>query len=358
MSKLTHRISSALAGTLLAAFAVACRCNRDVADFYSISLYPRISAATSALSSLVPFSVQEGIGIAAAALAVWYLLRALCHRIKWRRFLGNISLMVLWLFALCYAGWACNYYRSSIYDRTGKTPTSFDGEVFASFLEDYTSGLNESWCDCACDTSTLEKDVHEWYSHVSPIYGLARPRSWQHPKTSVFSRLWTGAGVTGFIGPMSAEHHIMNGIPALEYPFTYAHEYSHVLGVSNEAEANWWAWEACRNSSDRAARYSAYIFIYGYVRSNASRLLSKEEYEAWAETVRPEVREDFAKIGLWWRSSRIGWFDEVQSWTYNLFLKGNRIPSGTKNYSEIINLIISLGPAQSQTDAKRYGIPL
>ena len=340
------RTIAAVTAAVPVAFVAACRYSRTVADFYSVRLYPHISAVTSAISSLFPFSVQECVGIAAVVFLLWYIARAAAGKISFGRCLGNVGLMILWLFALCYTGWACNYCRSSIYERTGASPSRFEKEVFAHFLDEYTAGLNESWCDLPCDTLAFEREVHEWYSSVDPVYGLAKPRAWQHPKTSVFSRLWTGAGVTGFIGPMTAEHHIMRGIPALEYPFTFAHEYSHVLGVSNEAEANWWAYEACRVSSDPAARYSAYIFIYGYVRGNASRLLDRDEYESWIASVRPEVRDDFKEMGKWWNNARIGWFDTVQSWSYNLFLKGNRISSGTANYSEIINLIVSLGHAQ------------
>ena len=344
---LSRKIAT-FSGAALAIFVLACRYSREVADFYAVHLYPGISAVLSSVSSLVPFSLQETAGVASVALAIWYLVRAATHRIRWRRFFGNIALMVLWLFVWCYVGWACNYYRSSIYERAGKSPARFDKEVFASFLDDYTAKLNGAWCDAACDTSALELETHDWYAAVDPKFGLAAPCEWQHPKTSEFSRIWTGAGVTGFIGPMFAEHHIMKGIPALEYPFTYAHEYSHVLGVSNEAEANWWAYEACSNSSDPAARYSAYAFIYGYVRSNAARLLEQDEYKEWLASVRPEVKEDMAEISKWWQAARIEWFDKVQTWSYNLFLKGNRISSGTKNYSEIIALIIALDGYQDQ----------
>ena len=33
---------------------------------------------------------------------------------------------------------------------------------------------------------------------------------------------------------------------------------------------------------------------------------------------------------------------EVQNKIYNLFLKGNNIPSGRKNYAEVIGILLSL----------------
>ena len=330
-------------GLCLAAFVLACRLCRPMADFYALNLYPAISATLSRISSLLPFSLQETVGLAAFLAAVVMLVRAFRKRISWGRLAGGLGLIILWLFVGCYVGWACNYYRSDIFERSGCSRKSFDKEEFMAFLDSYTEELNASWCPVAfSDMEAMEKETHSWYSRVEGDFGLASPKDWQHPKTSWFSRIWTGAGVTGFVGPMTAEHHVMRGVPALEYPFTYAHEFSHVLGVSNEAEANWWAYRVCRDSSDPSVRYSGNFFLLGYVASNARRVLGKEEYAAWLSQVRPEILEDQKEVHEFWVSQRLNLFDRIQDWIYDLFLKSNRIGSGIANYSEIVSLVISI----------------
>ena len=330
-------------GAVLLCFVLACRASGSVADFYASRMYPGISSFLSRVSSLVPFSLQEFIGLAASALFVLLLAGAIFRRIEWKRFAVDSLLLVLWLFVWSYVGWACNYYRSSIFERSGCPRAAFDKDRFMSFLDEYTLELDDSWCpDEFRDTMSLEREVHEWYSKVDKDFALAAPKDWQHPKTSWFSRGWRGAGVTGFIGPMTGEHHVMKGLPSLEYPFTYAHELSHVLGVSSEAEANWWAYKACRASSDPAVRYSASFFVLGYVASNARAVLSKEEYSQWISTVRPEVLDDSRKVHEFWVSQRLDLFDRFQSWLYNIFLKSNRVGSGIASYSEIVSLLVSL----------------
>ncbi|WP_303331988.1 DUF3810 family protein, partial [uncultured Muribaculum sp.] len=39
---------------------------------------------------------------------------------------------------------------------------------------------------------------------------------------------------------------------------------------------------------------------------------------------------------------------EIQSTAYNWFLKGNNIPSGRKNYSEVVALLMALNNAPEQ----------
>ena len=79
----------------------------------------------------------------------------------------------------------------------------------------------------------------------------------------------------------------------VQLPFTYAHELSHLLGVSNEAEANYWAYRVCRSSKRPAVRYSAYFGLLPYVLVNASSVLTEEEFREWIKTIRPEVVKDY-----------------------------------------------------------------
>ena len=83
--------------------------------------------------------------------------------------------------------------------------------------------------------------------------------------------------------------HINRDVRPLEYPFVFAHEYSHVLGVSNEAEANFWAFESCRHSPVREFRYSAWFMLLTHTAGNIHSLLGDEAFEAWLGTLRPEI---------------------------------------------------------------------
>ena len=141
-----------------------------------------------------------------------------------------------------------------------------------------------------------------------------------------------------------AEAQLNGDLPEVQHPFTYAHEFSHLLGVSNEAEANYWAYRACTESSSTALQYCGYFGLFPYVLSNASYLLPKEDFQAWIQTVRPEVIEQYKEKNRYWQERYSPLIGSIQDFSYNLFLKGNKIASGKKNYAEVIGLLLSLQP--------------
>ena len=57
---------------------------------------------------------------------------------------------------------------------------------------------------------------------------------------------------------------------------------------------------------------------------------------------RLEVKALYNEKVEYWHSLYNPWIGEAQEMLYNLFLKGNKISSGTKNYSEVIALLIAL----------------
>jgi hypothetical protein len=174
------------------------------------------------------------------------------------------------------------------------------------------------------------------------MYGLALPRDYQHPKQVWFNPLYSGVGVLGYMGPFFAESQLNEELLPVQWPFTYAHELSHLLGVSNEAEANYWAYRVCRSSMRPAVRYSAYFGLLPYVLVNASSVLTEEEFREWIKTIRPEVVKDYEYKRMYWNERYSTLLGEVQNQIYNLFLKGNNIPSGRKNYAEVIGMLLSL----------------
>ena len=144
------------------------------------------------------------------------------------------------------------------------------------------------------------------------------------------------------MGPFFAESHINMQITPLEYSFTYAHELSHLLGISSEAEANLWAYQTCLLSSDRKIKYSGYFGLFPYVLMNARGLLNENDYKNWISCVRPELIKQYQEKRKYWSSLYSPLLGEIQSEMYELYLKGNRISSGQKNYAEVVGLLLSL----------------
>lgn len=340
MKKGTRSLVPAL---ILAAFIVFCRLNIKAADFYSLKVYPIVSAVLSFISSAVPFSLNDAAIAILILAALAILIRAIKRKITWKRFTVRILTLALWTFVWFYAGWCTNYYRSDIFTRTDSRRNAYDEQVFKDFLEEYTADLNGTYTIVnGTDVSEIEKQVKEFYSGVPEKYGLSTPRKWQHTKPMMLKRLQSAVGVTGYMGPLGCEFHVNGDVLPVSYPFTFAHEYAHLMGVSNEAEANWWGFQACRASESEEIRYSAYFSVLSYVWNNASRLLNEEDFKQWRSTLNPEIVKELIAESEYWDGKRIPALDKVQTFIYDLFLKANTIGSGIKNYSEVVQMLITL----------------
>lgn len=322
-------------------------------EFYASRIYPGLSAALSWLASPFPFSLTELIAAGLLAWALWLLFRLLFRRRRLQSLLqlaGVVLGAVLWL----YLGWGLNYFRSDLYTRSGMPAMPFEEAEFREFLDHFAEELNESRCAMpeAVDPARLETEIKAWYAALPAEYGLCRPRRWQHPKRLIFNRLYSGVGVMGFLGPAFDEMHVNADTTPLEYPFVYAHEYAHVLGVSSEAEANFWAFEACRASADPAVRYSAWAMLLSYTAGNIHSLLDDEAYRIWADSLRPEVFADLDAVQQHWRDLRWTWLAQVQHRFYDFFLRSNRIPDGTKNYGQVLRLVLTFSDFHEHTDGE------
>ena len=326
---------------LLAAFIIAARVNVSSGEWYATCLYPHISISLSLLVSWIPFSMTEALAVSSVGLMIYVLIRDIRHREKvWNIFIRETEI-VAWIIVWFYFGWGMNYFRESIYTRGDFKRQAFDEVVFKQFMNDYADSLNHSYTPETIDMSVYENDIKERYSSVPDHFGLSQAKRWQHPKKLLFNPLYTAVGVGGYIGPFFGETHLNADHFPQQHPSSYAHELSHLLGVSNEDEANFWAYQICRNSSIPAVKYSAYYSLLPYVLSNASRVLDEEEYKEYVLSIRPEIRQQLVEQQEFWRSKYSKTLGKIQSVIYDSMLKANKIPSGAKNYSQVIEIIIA-----------------
>lgn len=346
-----YKISTAI-GLVLAAFCAACRWFVPVADWYAQTVYPVISDILSWISSPLPFNLEELTIIAIVLLAVTVIVTGIKKRWGWKRCLRYELTVLLWTYVWFYMAWCNNYGRSSIFERTSTMAAKYDKAEFVYFCNTFITKTNDSWTDkTLSDRDKLETEVKALYANAPEQYGLSTPRSWHHPKPIMFNSLYSSVGILGFMAPLYGESLLNTDLLDFEYPFTYAHEYAHMLGISSEAEANWWAFVVCTSSEDRAVRYSAYKGILPYVLYNARLALSESEYAELTGKIDKRVVKDIDDTREHWRSKRSPLLRAVHEWTYDTFLKSNSISTGIENYSEVVRMLISLkSPRLKETD--------
>lgn len=328
---------------MLILFIVLCRFISALAEGYARHVYPICSMILSAVSSLVPFSLEEILVIGIVLWLVIYPIIKKRKRKTWKRILGREVELLVWVYIWFYLGWGLNYFRYNIYTRVRVAPVQYEEQAFLRFLSNYKDSLNQSYvADVQPNTNAMDREMKEFYRQVPSSFGLAMPKDFQTPKYFTFTPLYSGVGVLGSMGPFFAESQLNKDLLPVQLPFTYAHEYSHLLGVSNEAEANYWAYQVCINSSFPAVRYSGYFGILPYVLINASSLLPQDRFREWIKGIRPEIVEEYEDKRTYWSERYSPFIGELQNHIYDWFLKGNNISSGRKNYAEVISILLSI----------------
>ena len=322
-------------------------------EWYALRLYPSLSYALSFLASAVPFSLDEVLVLAAVTGIVVGIPWARWKGVRWKRIGCMVGEAALWMYVWFYWGWGMNYFRDSLYVRAGAAPAAYDEVRFCRFLADYTQRLNDAYVPSfSIGQVQIRDSLRTAFCRVPSCYGLSRPAAFQHPKRSCCNALYSGVGVLGYMGPFFVESHLNHDLLPQQYPFTYAHELSHLLGVSSEAEANYWAYRMCISSSDACIRWSGYFGLFGYVAVNARAALSDADYQEWLQTVRPEVKSLYLEQRSYWHAKYSPLLGTLQETLYHFYLKGNNIPSGRKNYAEVVGLLLSL-PEEAAADWTR-----
>lgn len=311
-------------------------------EWYSRSIYPVISYSLSRFSSIFPFSLGDCFIYGSIAGLLVYIVLRFIRKQSWRHTLWFVVRYLAWVYVWFYIGWGLNYYRDDFFRRTGNSPAEYSKERYVDFLQTYTDSLNATYVpfdsiDKAAMAETIKKD----YKSLDSKYGLLKPYSWDRPKPMLVEPIMSGTGIMGYMGPFFSEFNLNPDLLPVQYPFTYAHEMAHLLGITNEAEANLYAHLVGKVSSDQQIRFASYFGLLTYVIENAARLLTPEEYEAWTATLRPEVKDLYNHKMTYWQSRYSPFIGKIQHSLYNLYLKGNNISSGHDNYSEVITLLLS-----------------
>lgn len=332
---------------VLLAFVLTARFSVKIGEWYSVVIYPVVSGFLSYAVSWIPFSLEEIVVVGAVLLLIAIIIYGVRKRLGFVKVFFQAFEFLLWIYVWFYIGWGCNYYRESIYDRLGVERQAYNESVFNDFITDYADSLNSTYEALPNDLfyvgyDCFEEQVKAAFDALPPSAGLSVPRQWQHPKRLLFNGLYSSVGVMGFVGPFFCETQLNNDLLPCQFHFVYVHEYSHLLGVSSEDEANFWAYKICTRSDEPVLRYAGYYGLLPYFLANAFRVLPEEDYRQFVSTINPAVIAMYNAQREYWNSCYSNTLGRLQSAFYDAFLKGNKVTSGTANYLEVIDMVISL----------------
>jgi hypothetical protein len=314
--------------------------------WFGRAMYPATQRVLTKVSNGVPFALFDPLLVCAAAFVVWGVTSV------WRSPRGNrrrLAFRRVWeglaAAAIVYLGflglWGMNYQRPPITERVDFSRSRITREAVRALnvtalveLTRSRAGLPERLADWP-SRDRVAAELRPGLAPAAAALGLSPGVVAGRPKLTMLDPYFVRAGVSGMTDPFFLETLVASNLLAFETPQVIAHEWGHLAGLARESEASFFAWIVCVNGTPEA-RYSAWLETFALTVG----AFEGEERRARLDALPAAARADLRAAAE--RTRR----DEVQplrlfAWTtYDRYLKANRVDSGTRNYGEVVQLLV------------------
>jgi hypothetical protein len=306
--------------------------------WYSQKLYSLIASIISPVSNLIPISLDDFFYFLLILILIVLVLLLIIRKISFSK-AGKLMLNILaTTYILFYVLWGFNYFREDLYQRLKLTKHEPSTKAFILQLTKLVNNTNKSWCTFDnWDKEQVAINIEKSYKTLAPALKINYPAGKRKAKSITVSRFFAQAGISGYYGPFFNEVHVNSYILPVEYPFILAHEKAHQFGITNEAEANFYAWLVCTSSKSKQLQYSANLHVLQYFLYQGYQL---EEYPKIIAKLDKRVKKDLEKIRENWMSLRNEKIDEAASKVNDFYLKTNKIKDGVKEYSGVVKFVM------------------
>ena len=306
--------------------------------WYSQKFYLIIARLFSPVSNIVPFSIDDFFYLVLTLTILLLIILLAFRKITFAKS-GKIVLnLFAAIYILFYLLWGFNYFREDLYGRLKLEKRDPNTKEFISQLEKLVENTNNSWCSFEkWDINEVDKKIEASYKKLAPALKINYPSGKRKAKPITISRFFAWAGISGYYGPFFNEIHVNSYILPVEYPFILAHEKAHQFGITNEAEANFYAWLVCTKSSSKQLQYSANLHVLQYFLFQGYKL---DEYTDIIAKLDKRVKKDLQVVREHWLSLRNEKIDKAASKVNDLYLKTNKIKKGIEEYSGVVKFVM------------------
>jgi len=305
---------------------------------YSQFLYPFIARIISPFSNIFPFSIDDIFYVLLILTFLILIILLIVRKISFAK-TGKIIVNILaGTYILFYLLWGFNYFREDLNTRLELDKHEPNTKAFIIQLKKQIENTNKSWCSFEkWEVEKVDQNIEKSYKKLAPTLKIKYPAGKRKPKSITVSRFFAQAGISGYYGPFFNEVHVNSNILPVEYPFILAHEKAHQFGITNEAEANFYAWLVCTKSNSKQLQYSANLHVLQYFLYQGYQL---EEYPGIIAKIDKRVKKDLQIIREHWMSMRNEKIDEAASKVNDFYLKTNKIKKGIEEYSGVVKFVM------------------
>lgn len=329
-----------------------------VESWYSTSAYPRVARTLTPLSNLVPFAILDVlllvvipaflITIGAAVRAFWrtravpQFLRTLVHLVT------TVAVLYLMFVGL----WGLNYRRVRMPDRLVLERTLPDSEQVVKLGLTAIGEMNRLYAaahqQLAVGTEWRDPALRAAFADVQHALTQAPDVVPGRLKRSFTGPYFRWAGVDGMVNPFGLEVIVNPDLLPFERPFVAGHEWAHLAGYADEAEANFVGWLTCVRAAT-PHQYSAWFYLYWQLASEVNAQERGRLNAALADGPRRDVNAVIARL----RRGQIPALQHASWQVYDTYLKANRVESGVRSYGEVVTLLLRARFAPGWTPVRR-----
>lgn len=306
-----------------------------VERWYSTGAYPRIQASLTHVSNAVPVALLD-VAAAAGLAAVLVVLLRRKRDVGWGRALLRTAGSLVWTalagYLIFLLLWGLNYRRVPLAEKLDYERSRITPEAAVAFADLSARALNTGFREArppAWELRTLAGPFGE----VQRQLGAVREAVPGVPKRSLLTLYFRHAAIDGMTDPFFLEIIVNPDVLPVERPFVVAHEWAHLAGYADEAEANFVAWLTCLKG-DPLARYSGWLAAYG----QAVRVLPREARRR-VTPLDAGPAGDLRDIAERYRRSSPA-VRQAARGVYDRYLRANRVAGGIDNYEAVLQLML------------------
>ena len=290
-------------------------------DYYPDYLYSNILKINSFIYSNINIPVGEILYLILIIILIYLVYRVFSFNLNDS---VNLLAFISIFYFIFYSFWGLNYFKTSIsYELNIKNDYEF--EELDNTLNFIITKINEE--------APLLQDFNELnFLEITNMNDL-------NVKQSLAPSYLLLQTVSGHFIPFTSESVVNFDIPKIDLPVVIFHEYAHQMGYADEAEASFIGFMKAVESNNANVRYSGYFNALLNLLNEINKN-HKEELQNYISKLDKRVKSDINYYTEFWSRYSNNYFDKVQKYIYDLYLKSNNQEAGIMTYNKVSHFII------------------
>ncbi len=300
-------------------------------NYYPDYFYNNILKINSFIYSSINIPVGEILYVILIITLIYLVYRVFSFKLN-----DSVNLLayISIVYFIFYSFWGLNYFKTSIsYELNIKNDYEF--EELDNTLNFIITKINEQ--------VPLLQDFNELnFLEITNTTNL-------NVKQSLAPSYLLFQTVSGHFIPFTSESVVNFDIPKIDLPVVIFHEYAHQMGYADEAEASFIGFMKAVESNNANVRYSGYFNALLNLLNEINKN-HKEELENYTSKLNDRVISDINYYMEFWSKYSNNYFDKVQKYIYDLYLKSNNQEAGIMTYNKVSNFIIDYYQREELSD--------